>query len=127
MNKTEKIKLIEEEIKLELANEYFKRDITFWFNRAKIARKEGNIKRAIECWKLCKSSAMDCLLIDAKYMVIFLYRMNTNITYADIRGVKNTSEKIKNAEKLYKIDDRIAPAKWRFIINIKNIMKGCLK
>lgn len=127
MNKKEKIKLIEEEVKLELANEYFKRDITFWFNRAKMARKGGNIKRAIEYWKLCKSSVMDCLLTDAKYMSVFMYRMNTNISFADIREVKNTSEKIKNAEKLYKINDRVAPAKWRFIINIKNIMKGRLK
>ena len=127
MNKKEKIKLIEEEVKLELANDYFKRDITFWFNHAKIARKKGNIKSAIKYWKLCKSSVMDCLLIDAKYMSIFMYRMNTNVSCADIREVKNTSEKIKNAEKLYKIDNRVAPAKWRFIINIKNIMKGRLK
>lgn len=127
MNKTEKIKLIEEEVKLELANEYFKRDVTFWFNRAKIARKEGNIKRAVEYWKLCKNSTMDYLLINAKYMTIFLYRMNTNTTYTDICRVKNTSEKIKNAEKLYKIDDKVTPAKWGFIINIKKIMKGKLK
>lgn len=127
MNKAEKIKLIEEEVKLELANEYFKRDVTFWFKRAKMTRKEGNVKKAVEYWKLCKSSVMDCLLTDAKYMSVFMYRMNTNISYADIRKVKKTSEKIKNAEKLYKIDDRVAPAKWGFIINIKSIMKGRLK
>lgn len=127
MNKKEKIKLIEEEVKLELANEYFKRDVMFWFSRAKLARKAGNLEKAIEYWKLCKSSVMDCLLVDARYTSIFMYRMNTNISFADIREVKNTSEKIRNAEKLYKIDDKIAPARWMFIINIKKIMKGKLK
>lgn len=124
MNKKEKIKLIEEEVKLELANEYFKRNIMFWFSRAKRARKEGNIKKAKEYWKLCKDSTMDFLLINAKYMSIFMYRVNTNITYTDIREVENTSEKIKNAKKVYVIDDKVAPAKWSFICKIKHIMGG---
>lgn len=127
MNKKEKIKLIEEEVKLELASNYFKRDVMFWFSRAKMARKAGNIEKAVEYWKLCKSSVMDCLLVDAQYMSVFRYRMATNISFADIREVKNTSEKIRSAEKLYKIDDKIAPAKWMFIINIKKIMRGKLK
>ena len=127
MNKKEKIKLIEEEVKLELANEYFKRNVMFWFSRAKRARKEGNIEKAREYWTLCKDSTMDYLLINAKYMSIFMYRVNTNISYTDIREVKKTSEKIKNAEKLYAIDDKVEPAKWGFICNIKHIMRGKIR
>lgn len=124
MNKREKTILVEKETCLEIRKDYYQRNISYWYLKAKKYHKEGNIKSAVRYWQFCKRAVLDFLIIDAKYNCIMAFRLNTNITNSEMRKIKEKSIEIKKEKDFYIIDETIKPAKYWFIFKIQYIMKG---
>lgn len=133
MNKIEKILLIEKEITLEVRRDALKYRVARWYGQAKKWHQKGDTKRALKYWSMCKDAVLDFLIADAEYTAILVFRINTNISYTEIRAIKENSSKIKEEMNFWKVnpDEEIIiygkvfkPARYKLIQRVKKIMRG---